>query len=60
MTRNSPPKSMRLTGLDRTFVTTGLPDAVTAARERAEAAATASGKDLDVILMGGGRLPVIR
>lgn len=51
---------MRLTGLDRTFVTTGLPDAVTAARERAEAAATASGKDLDVILMGGGRLPVIR
>ncbi len=31
-----------------------LPDAVTAARERAEAAASDSGKDLEVILMGGG------
>jgi len=29
-------------------------DAVTAARERAEAASSDSGKDLDVILMGGG------
>lgn len=45
---------MRLTGLDWTFVTTGLADAVAAARERAEAASAAAGKDLDVVLMGGG------
>ncbi|MEU0436137.1 dihydrofolate reductase family protein [Streptomyces sp. NPDC006290] len=51
---SSPPKSVRLTGLDWTFVTTGLPDAVTAARERAEAASSPSGTDLDVVLMGGG------
>jgi dihydrofolate reductase len=51
---SSPPESVRLTGLDWTFVTTGLPDAVTAARERAEAASSRSGKDLDVVLMGGG------
>ena len=51
---SSPPESVRTTSLDWTFVTTGLPDAVTAARERAEAAASDSGKDLDVILMGGG------
>lgn len=51
---SSPPESVRLNGLDWTFVTTGLPDAVTAARERAEAASTAGGKDLDVVLMGGG------
>ncbi|MET9412291.1 dihydrofolate reductase family protein [Streptomyces sp. NPDC002935] len=51
---SSPPKSVRLTDLDWTFVTTGLSDAVTAARERAEAASTDSGKDLDVVLMGGG------
>ena len=51
---NSPPESVRTTNLDWTFVTTGLPDAVTAARERAEAASSDSGKDLDVILMGGG------
>ncbi|QXJ24623.1 dihydrofolate reductase family protein [Actinomadura graeca] len=51
---SSPPKSLRLTGLDWTFVTTGLADAVTAARERAEAASAGSGKDLDVVLMGGG------
>ncbi|MGV9890150.1 dihydrofolate reductase family protein [Streptomyces sp. NPDC003395] len=50
----SPPKSVRLTGLDWTFVTTGLADAVAAARERAEAASAAAGKDLDVVLMGGG------
>jgi hypothetical protein len=42
--------SVRLTDLDWMFVTTGLPDAVTAARERAEAASD-SGKDLDVVLM---------
>ncbi|MGW3957791.1 dihydrofolate reductase family protein [Streptomyces sp. NPDC004752] len=51
---SSPPESVRLTDLDWTFVTTGLPDAVTAARERAEAASSVSGKDLDVVLMGGG------
>ncbi|MFH8662965.1 dihydrofolate reductase family protein [Streptomyces afghaniensis] len=51
---SSPPESVRLTDLDWTFVTTGLPDAVTAARERAEAASSHSGKDLDVVLMGGG------
>ena len=45
---------MRLTDLDWTFVTTGLADGVTAARERAEAASSASGRDLDVVLMGGG------
>ncbi|MEW2166325.1 dihydrofolate reductase family protein [Streptomyces sp. NPDC007084] len=51
---SSPPESVRLTDLDWTFVTTGLPDAVTAARGRAEAASADSGKDLDVVLMGGG------
>ena len=51
---SAPPESVRLTGLDWTFVTSGLPDAVTAARERAEAASSDSGEDLDVILMGGG------
>ncbi|WP_405780903.1 dihydrofolate reductase family protein [Streptomyces sp. NBC_00859] len=51
---SSPPESVRLTGLDWTFVTTGLSDAVTAARERAETASSESGKDLDVVLMGGG------
>ena len=45
---SSPPESVRLTGLDWTFVSTGLPDAVAAAREQAEAA------NKDVILMGGG------
>ncbi|MFF7414922.1 dihydrofolate reductase family protein [Streptomyces lydicus] len=53
---SSPPKSVRLSGLDWTFVTTGLPGAVAAARERAEAASTSGGKDLDVVLMGGGAL----
>ncbi|MEE1943130.1 dihydrofolate reductase family protein [Streptomyces sp. TRM 70361] len=51
---SSPPKAVRLTDLDWTFVTTGLPGALAAARERAEAAASGSGKDLDVVLMGGG------
>ncbi|MFJ1996653.1 dihydrofolate reductase family protein [Streptomyces asiaticus] len=51
---SSPPESVRLTDIDWTFVTTGLPDAVAAARERAEAASSDSGKDLDVVLMGGG------
>ncbi|MFD4474836.1 dihydrofolate reductase family protein [Streptomyces sp. NPDC058471] len=51
---SSPPESMRLASLDWTFVTTGLRDAVAAARERAEAASSAGGRDLDVVLMGGG------
>ncbi|WP_031112997.1 dihydrofolate reductase family protein [Streptomyces sp. NRRL S-146] len=51
---STPPTSVRLTDLDWTFVTTGLADAVAIARERAEAASSAGGKDLDVILMGGG------
>lgn len=48
------PASVRLTDLDWTFVTTGIADAVAAARERAEAASAARGMDLDVVLMGGG------
>ncbi|MFZ3555901.1 dihydrofolate reductase family protein [Streptomyces sp. BH055] len=51
---NTPPESVRTTNLDWTFVTTGLTEAVIAARERAEAASSHSGKDLDVVLMGGG------
>ncbi|MET9900437.1 dihydrofolate reductase family protein [Streptomyces sp. NPDC006446] len=51
---SSPPESVRLSDLDWTFVTTGLSDAVTFARERAEAASSDSGNDLDVVLMGGG------
>ena len=35
---SSPPESVRLADLDWTFVTSGLPDAVSAARQRAEAA----------------------
>jgi dihydrofolate reductase len=50
----TPPASVRLTGLDWTFVTTGVPDAVAAARTRAEAASSANGTDLDVVIMGGG------
>ncbi|MFB7652661.1 MULTISPECIES: dihydrofolate reductase family protein [unclassified Streptomyces] len=52
----SRPESVRLTGLDWTFVTTGLADAVATARERAEAASAAAGRDLDAVLMGGGAL----
>ena len=44
---SSPPESVRLTGLDWTFVTTGVADAVAVARERAP-------EDLEVVLMGGG------
>ncbi|MZE75414.1 dihydrofolate reductase family protein, partial [Streptomyces sp. SID5789] len=52
----SRPESVRLTGLDWTFVTSGLADAVATARERAETASVAAGRDLDVVLMGGGAL----
>jgi dihydrofolate reductase len=51
---SSPPESVRLNDLDWTFVTTGLAAAVTAARERALAASSQRGQDLDVVLMGGG------
>ena len=51
---SAPPVSVRLTDLGWTFVTTGLADAVAAARERAEAESAAAGQDLDVVLMGGG------
>ncbi|MDQ8707080.1 dihydrofolate reductase family protein [Streptomyces sp. LHD-70] len=51
---SSPPESVRLTGLDWTFVTTGLSDAVATARARVEAASSDGGEDLDVVLMGGG------
>lgn len=52
----SKPESVRLTGLDWTFVTTGLADALAVARDRAEAASADRGEDLDVVLMGGGAL----
>ncbi len=48
------PESVRLTDLDWTFVTTSLSDAVAAARQRAEAASSERGEELDVVLMGGG------
>ncbi|BCJ37010.1 DNA-binding protein [Actinocatenispora thailandica] len=51
---STPPESVRLTNLDWTFVTTGLADAVAAARQRAEAASAKRGTDLDVVVMGGG------
>ncbi|MFJ6352807.1 dihydrofolate reductase family protein [Streptomyces sp. NPDC092046] len=50
----TPPETVRLVDLGWTFVTTGLVDAVAVARERAEAASAASGRALDVVLMGGG------
>jgi dihydrofolate reductase len=48
------PESVRLTGLDWTFVTTGLTEAVAVARQRAEAASAERGADLDAVIMGGG------
>ncbi|WP_431246786.1 dihydrofolate reductase family protein [Leifsonia xyli] len=53
---SSPPASVRLTNLDWTFVTTGLPDAIERARAAAEKRSEAAGRDLDVVLMGGGAL----
>jgi dihydrofolate reductase len=50
------PQSVRLTGLDWTFATTGMEDAVATARSLAEAASAERGADLDAILMGGGAL----
>ncbi len=51
---SSPPQTVRTANLDWTCVTTGIADAVTTARELAEAASKARGDDLDAILMGGG------
>jgi dihydrofolate reductase len=51
---SSPPKSVRLTNLDWTFITTGIADAIAAARERAEEASANVGRNLDVVIMGGG------
>lgn len=53
---SSPPASVRLSGLDWSFVTTGLADAIEVARTRAEAASGERGAELDVVLMGGGEL----
>lgn len=50
----SAPAAVRLTDLDWTFVTTGLADAVAAARRHAEAESARAGTDLDVVVMGGG------
>ncbi|MGH1547773.1 dihydrofolate reductase family protein [Leifsonia poae] len=53
---STPPERRRLTNLDFTFVTTGLADAIELARTAAEERSAASGRDLDVVLMGGGAL----
>ena len=53
---STPPAEVRLSGLDWTFVTTGVADAIEGARAKAEEASTASGRDVDVVLMGGGTL----
>lgn len=50
------PASVRQAELDWTFVTTGLADAVATAKERAGVASRAAGRELDVVLMGGGAL----
>ena len=47
------PESVRLTGLDWTFVK-DVAEAVDVARKRAETASTERGADLDVVIMGGG------
>lgn len=50
------PEHVRLTGLDWTFATTGLADAIATARASAEAQSAARGADLDAVVMGGGAL----
>lgn len=52
----SPPDGVRLSDLRWTFVTSGLPDAIDAARRLAAEESSRRGTDLDVVLMGGGRL----
>jgi dihydrofolate reductase len=51
-----PPEHVRRSDLDWTFVTTGITDAIAAGRERALARSDSAGRDLDVVLMGGGEL----
>ncbi|MFG2682113.1 dihydrofolate reductase [Streptomyces sp. NPDC048392] len=51
---SAPPDPVRTAHIDWTLVTTGQSDAVITARERAEAAPSDSGKDLDAILTCGG------
>lgn len=53
---STPPEQRRLTSLDFTFVTTGLADAIEQARAAAEERSASAGRDLDVVLMGGGAL----
>ncbi|WP_148572629.1 dihydrofolate reductase family protein [Nocardioides caldifontis] len=48
------PASVRLTGLDWSFATTGVADALALARRRAEEASAQQGRELDVLVMGGG------
>ena len=50
------PAHVRLTGLDWTFATDGLADAIATARASAEAQSAARGADLDAVVMGGGAL----
>lgn len=50
---SAPPEQVRLSDLQWTFVTTGLPDAVAAARERALEASAHRDETLDVVVMGG-------
>lgn len=50
------PERRRLANLDFTFVTTGLHDAIDQARAAAEKRSAAAGRELDVVLMGGGAL----
>ena len=52
----TPPVEVRLSGLDWTFVTTGLEAAIEQARAKAQASSAATGRDVDVVLMGGGAL----
>ncbi|MEV8214426.1 dihydrofolate reductase family protein [Leifsonia sp. NPDC077715] len=53
---STPPERRRLTNLDFTFVTTGLAYAIEQARAAAQERSAASGRELDVVLMGGGAL----
>lgn len=50
---HEPPTSVRLSGLDWTFASSVV-DGVATARGRAEALSAERGKDLDVVIMGGG------
>lgn len=52
----TPPEHVRRSDLDWTFVTTGIADAIETGRERALARSASAGRDLDVVLMGGGEL----